>query len=309
MGKRMLFAAAIGFLAIGLRAAVRPVNAQLRPPANATRLPAGSITLVPRASVTVNEPVYAMTPVPATVQLSNLRNVKSHLILKGETTACWLTPASMTQQEITPAGGRASYSIQLHFVYPESHGQTCALHVEVGTLDDRKIRNVSAGSVHVEDGQTYTIENTWQIMPWVSSITATRINAPNAPCTGMSAGLAGLIPIGPVEFEQDISFNLRSGINQPECTFDSSQPYRTLKKGWAIVDRKWKVERARGDSDACNVATYSSTMPEGTWFYVHSQLRCGGGPDNNNGIRLTLQRLTLLGPPNSSPLDAFISGR
>ena len=113
--------------------AVRPVHAQLRPPTNATRLPAGSITLVPRASVTVNEPVYAMTPVPATVQLSNLRNVKSHLILKGETTACWLTPASMTQQEITPAGGRASYSIQLHFVYPESHGQTCALHVEVGT--------------------------------------------------------------------------------------------------------------------------------------------------------------------------------
>lgn len=294
--------------AAGFFLAARPAHAQAGPGMAPARRPGGPITLAERASVSVSEPVYAMTPVAATVQLSNLRNVKSHFILKAESTACWLTPASMKQQEITPTGGRASYSILLHFVYPESHGQTCPLHVDVGTLDDLRIHSVPAGSVHVEDGQTYTIEHTWQIMPWVSSITATRINAADAPCSGMSAGLAGIIPIGAVEYEQDISFNLRSGINQPECTFDSSQPYRTLKKGWAIIGRKWQVTRARGESDACTAA-YSTGMPEGTWFYVHSQMRCGGGPDNNNGVRLTLQRLTLLGPPNSSPLDAFISGR
>ena len=296
-------------VAAAVLASPHPAAGQLQPLGGATRQPTRTLTLIPRASVNVAEPVYAMTPVPATVELSSLRNVKSHLILKAETQACWLTPASMKQQEVTPVGGRVSYPITLHFVYPEAHGQTCALHVDVGTLDDRQIRSVPAGSVRVEAGQTYTIEDTWQIMPWVSSITATRINAPDAPCTGMSAGLSGIIPIGPVEYEHDISFNLRSGLNAPECTFDSSQPYRTLKKGWAIVDRKWKVERARGESDACNVAYYSNTEPSGTWFYVHSQLRCGGGPDNNNGVRLTLQRLTLLGPPNGSPLDAFISGR
>jgi hypothetical protein len=116
------------------------------------------------------------------------------------------------------------------------------------------------------------------------------------------------VPIGPVEHERDLSFHIRSGLNPSSCVFDSNPPYRRLKAGWAIIDRKWKIERTRGANDACLVNNYGATSPEGTYFYVHSQLECAGGPDNDNGVRLTLQRLTLLGPANGSPLDAFISG-
>ncbi len=285
-----------------------PSAAQLRPLGEAARQPAGALTLIPRASVSLTEPVYAMTPVSATVELSSLRNVKSQLMLKAETQACWLTPASMAQQELTPVGGRASYSIMLHFVYPEAHGQTCALHVDVATLDDHRIRSVPAGSVRVEAGQTYTLEDTWAVVPFVSSIIATRVNAPDAPCTGFSLGLAGAIPIGPVEYGHDLSFTMRSGIHPPECTFDSSQPYKRLAKGWAIIGRSWRVENARGASDLCTISNYQTEQPAGTWFYVHSQIRCGGGPDNDNGVRLILQRLTLLGPPGRAPIEAFTSG-
>ena len=285
-----------------------PGAAQVRLPPRTSRLPVTSVTLAPRASVSVSEPVYALTSIPATVELSNLRNVKTHLILEAETTACWLAPSSMAEQQITPVNGRATFSVPLYFVYAEAHGQDCALHVKIATPDDTRFRKVAAGTVHVEAGQTYTLEDTWAVVPFVSTIAATRINAPDAPCTGLSLGLAGAIPIGAVEYERDLSFNLRSGINPPECTFDSSQPYKQLAKGWAIIGRSWRVEKARGASDACSINNYQSDKPAGSWFYVHSQMRCGGGPDNDNGVRLVLQRLTLLGPPGRAPIDAFRSG-
>jgi hypothetical protein len=298
----------VAALAAGLMMSATAAGAQARFPSRTGRLPATSVTLAPRASVRLSQPVYVMSSVPVTVELSNLRNVKTHLILEAETTACWLAPSSMVEQEITPSNGRAAFSVPLFFVYPEAHGQDCAVHVKFATPDDTRFRNIAAGTVHVEAGQTYTIENTWAVVPFVSSITATRINAPDAPCTGLSLGLAGAVPIGAVEHEHDLSFTIRSGIHPPECTFDSSQPYKRLAQGWAIIGRSWRVETARGASDACSINNYQTGQPAGTWFYVHSQMRCGGGPDNDNGVRLILQRLTLLGPPGRAPIEAFTSG-
>ena len=295
-------------LAVGLAIGGSVAQAQIRPPARTTRLPVTSVTLAPHAVVRVNEPVYVLSSVPATVELSNLRNVKTHLILEAETTACWLAPSSMAEQQITPVNGRATFSVPLYFIYAEAHGQDCALHVKIATPDDTRFRDVAAGTVHVEAGQTYVIEDTWAVVPFVSTIVATRINAPDAPCTGLSLGLAGAIPIGAVEYERDLSFTIRSGINPPECTFESSQPYRQLAKGWAIIGRSWRVEKARGASDACSINNYSTDQPAGSRFYVHSQMHCGGGPDNDNGVRLILQRLTLLGPPGHAPIEAFTSG-
>jgi hypothetical protein len=134
------------------------------------------------------------------------------------------------------------------------------------------------------------------------------VNDAHGSCSGISAGLSGLVPIGVVEHEHDISLHIRSGINRSECVFDSSQPQLRLKPSWAIIDRKWKVDHARGPSDACGVRYHSASEPAGTRFYVHAHVACDGGPDNDNGLRLTLQRITLVGPLNGSPMDAFISG-
>ena len=263
----------------------------------------------PRAAITVNEPVYVLTSVPATLVLTNVRNVKSHVKIVHTTVhGCGVSPETMMPQEVTPVGGRATLSVPLRFTSVEGRGRTCAINVGLATPDDPFFRPVPGASVAVAQGQTYTIEHTWDLKPWISEITPTRINAPDAPCSGMSAGLSGLIPIGAAEYDHDLSFNLRSGIHQPECTFDSAQPYRRLKRGWAIIDRRWKTVRARGESDACSISNYSVSEPSGGYFYVHSQMRCGGGPDNDNGVRLILERLTLTGPPNGSALDAFISG-
>ncbi len=283
-----------------------PLTAQLQLPGNVR--PRGTIVLAARASVQVQGTVYALTEVPATIYLSNVRNVRSHVrILNTKVAGCALGPDAMMPREITPAGGRASFSVPLYFINPEASGRDCPLNVGLATPDDPVFREIPGAVVAIAPSQTYTIEDTWAIVPFVSSIVATRINAPDAPCTGVSLGLSGAIPIGAVEFEHDLSFTLRSGIHPPECTFDSGDPKKHLARGWAIVGRSWRVEKAKGSSDACSINNYQADQPAGTWFYVHSQMRCGGGPDNDNGIRLILQRLTLIGPPGQSAIQAFTS--
>lgn len=289
-----------------------PAAAQARR-APVERGSARAVEALPRASITVAGPIYMMTGTSATIHLRNFEDVPQRVEITGETTPCWLSVPSMTPQEVTPSGGRASVDVMLYFIYPEAQGQTCTIRVKTYNLAARTGRTVSAGTVKVEPAQRYVIDDTWQIVPWTSGTTPTLIVTPGSTagrgaCSGISAGLSGLVPIGPVEHERDLSFHIRSGLNPSSCVFDSNPPYRRLKAGWAIVDRKWKVERARGTKDACNVNNYGTSYPKGTYFYVHSQLECGGGPDNDNGVRLTLQSLTLLGPANGSPLDAFISG-
>ena len=283
-----------------------PLAAQLQLPGNVR--PRGTLMLAPSASVQVQGTVYALTEVPATIYLSNVRNVKSHVrILNTRVAGCALDPDAMMPHEVVPVGGRASFSVPLYFINPEASGRECPLNVALATPDDPTYREIPGAVVSLARSQTYTIEDTWAVVPFVSSIVATRINAPDAPCTGLSLGLSGVIPIGAVEYERDLSFTLRSGIHPPECTFDSGDPKKRLAKGWAIVGRSWRTERARGSSDACSINNYQSDQPSGTYFYVHSQMRCGGGPDNDNGIRLILQRLTLIGPPGHGAIDAFTS--
>jgi hypothetical protein len=271
-----------------------------------------AVEALPRASISLSGPVYMMTAASATIHLVNFENVPQRVWLTAETTPCWLSAPTMMPQEITPSGGRASFTVELFFIYPEANGQTCTMRVM--TFDSAgRARRTAAGTVKVEPAKRYVIDDTWQIVPWTSGTTPTLIVTPGSTggrgaCSGISAGLSGLVPIGPVEHERDLSFHIRSGLNPSSCVFDSNPPYRRLKRGWAIVDRKWKVERTRGTEDACYVNNYGTGYPKGSSFYVHSQLECGGGPDNDNGVRLTLQSLTLLGPVNGSPLDAFISG-
>lgn len=264
----------------------------------------------PVASVRATGPIHVMTMVPVTVEARNLTLPDGeHLFrMEGETAECWPgVDATSVSVRATAAGGTVSYPVKLYFGRPEAHGRTCTLLIKAARPGE-PWRRVASSAVQVERAETYVIENTWQLVPFVSSITATRVNAPNAPCTGLSAGLSGAVPIGPVEHDRDLSFHIRSGINQPDCVYASEQPYRQLKRGWVIIDREWRIEHARGGGDACSINNYSSDQPAGTYFYAHVQMRCGGGPDNDNGVRLILRRLTLLGPPNGSPLDAFISG-
>ena len=302
-------AATVAIAAACLIMPLRRLAGQLRPPAGSARRASGTLALTPRASVTVGEPVYILTGVVATISLTNVRNVKSHVrILNTTVDECRVETEPAIARDVTPVGGRGTFVVELYFLDLGGRGRTCELNVGLATPDDPFFRPVRGATVQIAQGQTYTIEHTWDLKPWISEITATRINAHDAPCSGMSAGLSGVIPIGAAEYDHDLSFTLRSGIHQPECTFDSAQPYRRLKRGWAIIDRRWKTIRARGDGDACSLSNYSVSEPSGGHFYVHSQMRCGGGPDNDNGIRLVLEQLTLTGPPNGSPLDAFISG-
>jgi hypothetical protein len=288
-------------------------SSQARRAAPVERRATRAVEALPRASISVPGPVYMMTTTTATIHVQNLANAPHRLTITGETLECWLSVPSMSEHEVKPVAGRATFTVPLHFIYPEAHGQTCTIRVKAYNLAAKEGRTISAGTIKVEPAQQHVIEDTWSIVPWTSGTTPTLIVDPGSSggrgaCSGVSAGLSGLVPIGPVEHERDLSFHIRSGLNPSSCVFDSNPPYHRLKAGWAIVDRKWKIEQVRGASDACRVVNYGTGYPEGTNFYVHSQLECGGGPDNDNGVRLTLQRLTLLGPANGSPLDAFISG-
>jgi hypothetical protein len=262
-------------------------------------------------SVSVTEPIYVKTITDVRVRIRNLRDVPYTIqLIVVKPTKCSTRGYASRRVTTTPVGGETTFLADVHFDSLGARGQSCPLALDLTALKWGD-STVAAGSIHVETGQTYTIENTWDVVPWILPIKPWKDDQYSSvqlgECNGLSAGLSGLVPIGVVEYEHDLSFHLRSGMYPSVCRYEPDRSRLvSLNRGWHIVDRKWKIERARGQGDACAVDSNLDEKPSGTVFLIMYTLSCRGGPDNDNGVRLTLQSITLIGPPNRAPLEGFI---
>jgi hypothetical protein len=283
------------------------------PRRQAQRRPAGAVQLqrVPTVSVSVTEPIYVKTITDVSVHIRNLPDVPHTIqLLVVKPTQCSARGYASRRVTVSPADGKVTFLADVHFDSLGARGQSCPLAITLTAMQPAAPR-VDAGSVPVEAGQTYTIDNTWDVVPWILPIVPGKADLPGSAqlgqCTGFSAGLSGIIPIGVVEHDHDLSFHLRSGVYPSACSYEPMRSrMTTLNRAWYIIGRTWKIERARGTGDACKVDSNLDDKPSGGAFLIMYTMSCGGGPDNDNGVRLILQSLTLIGPPNRTPLEAFI---
>ena len=211
-----------------------------------------------------------------------------------------------------PVDGKLKLKFNLDFRV-EAAGITCSMYVYIvpreisGVVRPQEDTKLYAGTVHIEPAQTYKVEKTWDLVPFGVNINVRLLGDSQGSCSGFSAGLSGIIPIGVVKNGDGLSLHIRSGIFSTGCLYDSSPPLQ-LKKGWTVTDVNWKEDR-EGDLRVCFVGNHSGLdrfrHETSTSLNVHAQMECGVGPDNNNGIRLTLQSVTLVGPPNQTYEQAF----
>jgi hypothetical protein len=283
------------------------------PQRQAQRRPTGAVQLqlLPMVSVSVTEPIYVKTITDVRVHIRNLRDVPHTIqLLVVKPTKCSARGYASRRLTVTPVGGEVTFMADVSFDSLGARGHSCPLAIDLTAMQSAESK-VDAGSVPVEAGQTYTIDNTWDVVPWILPIKPGKADqygsAQQGECNGFSAGLSGVMPIGVVEHDHDLSFQLRSGIYPSTCSYQPDRSRMTrLNQPWYIIGRTWKIERARGASDACKVDSNLAENPAGRAFLIMYTLSCGGGPDNDNGVRLILQSLTLIGPPNRTPLEAFI---
>ena len=263
---------------------------------------------VPAATIRVAETLRVLQTTEADIEVTNLRAVP-YSVTVGSTgpAPCGVGAIqnvnNYSRRNLIPVNGKLKLKWDLYF-YLSAAGKSCPIYVYVTPTGEREYAKLDAGTVQIESTQTYKIENTWNVVTLGVSITGSLIDSSQGACGGLSAGLSGIIPIGLVKNGEDLSLHIRSGIYPTQCVFDPS-PRFPLKRGWAVVDRTWKVEHERGDQDSCKVVFLSAGEPSGASFYVHAQMMCGVGPDNNNGVRATLQSVTLVGPLNQTYVQAF----
>ena len=268
---------------------------------------------IPTATIKVSGLIHVLHGKEADVEINNLTGVRYSVGLGSTGQApCgqgWVSGSLQLKYDSMPVNGKLRLKFDLYF-YQDAAGSTCPIHIYIAAMEPGKNRSVTerdtkldAGTVHIESTQTYRMENTWDVVPFGVNIKVSLIGNSQGACTGISTGLSGIIPIGVVKNGDDLSLHIRSGIFSTQCMFDLNPPFQ-LKDGWAVTERIWKMERERGDRDVCR-AGYSNADPSGASFYVHAQMECAVGPDNNNGIRLTLQSITLVGPPNQTYEQAF----
>jgi hypothetical protein len=269
----------------------------------------------PTATIRMEEPVYVLSQAKGELEVTNLSGTRYHpefRAIPGSTPGadairCHMGSDQEPPYYLVPVNGKIKAKFGFFF-YEDSAGKNCTftLHLHtVSTSGERPI-DIYPVTIKVEAGQTYKIENTWDLKQFVSKAGVEKMA--RGDCEGLSVGSASVlpIPIGEVENNGDISFHVRGGILPAQCMFKSASPKFQLKAKWAIVDGKWKTEFVRGTNDTCG-ASQPSVLGHGE-FDIQVQLRCAGTgllPDNSNGVRVTLESITLIGPPHEAPLNAF----
>lgn len=197
---------------------------------------------------------------------------------------------------------------------------------------DASIR--AAGNTRISTGQSVqlprvakvSISNTWDLQnfstPSGKKFQARVSGAPGA-CGPLSVGSAGSFPTGVVKNGSDISFQLRNGLVNAECTFTTTPRLQT-RKGWVITEVDWSIRRDR----FCYPSRTEKEQRPGSWTH-NEALNPDYGPALNPGFldrvrvvatcvsdrsdiarndhlfRANLNRITLVGPPRQPWQMAF----
>ena len=154
-----------------------------------------------------------------------------------------------------------------------------------------------------------TISKTWDLTTHTTPSgkkfkgTAT---SPLGICGPVSVGTAGTFPVGVVKHNHDLSFQLRNGLVNSSCRFQTT-PRLKLKPGWVLTNVDWKFEK----DTFCHPGTIHTEFSPGRWGFepplnpkyldrikinatcvVDSKNRA----KNSHVFRGTLRAVTLVGP-------------
>ncbi len=156
---------------------------------------------------------------------------------------------------------------------------------------------------------TKTISKTWDLTTHTTpSGKKFRADAtiPLGICGPLSVGTAGSFPVGIVKYNNDVSFQLRNGLINSSCRFET-KPRLKLRPGWVLTDVDWKIEK----DTYCYPGIIHTEFNPGQWGYdpplnpkyldrIRVEATCvvasNDRANNKHLFRGTLREVTLVGP-------------
>jgi hypothetical protein len=212
--------------------------------------------------------------------------------------------------------GGNPYRLQwdFHFTGSELSGRRCAM--EIHPYGGSRPA-IPAGEVALPSVSTYTVSNTWDLVNFTtpSGRKFTASGGKGAlPCQLGSVGTAGTFATGVVNDGGDLSFQLRNGLLQEECRFETSIPLE-VKTGWIVKSVGWQFTR----DSLCSAAEFAVQTSSGSTvtffndqtavFKVRFDASCrpsGTDPARNSHVyKAKLESVQLVGPAGMTWQDAF----
>jgi hypothetical protein len=216
-----------------------------------------------------------------------------------------------------PGGNPYKVKWDFPFFGIENSGKRCPM--EIHPYREGMAQPIAAGEIRLPSLETYTITHTWDLLnfttPSGKKLTASASKGP-LPCELASVGTAGTFATGVVNDNGDLSFQLRNGLLQEDCRFETSTALE-VKQGWFVKKVDWQFT---SDSH-CNAfnrqfATQAGSGQTVTFFFdqtavfkVKFEATCV--PDeshrekNSHLYKARLASIELVGPPGQKWQDAF----
>ena len=178
---------------------------------------------------------------------------------------------------------------------------------------------LAAGEIRLPVLQTYTITHTWDLLSFTTP-SGKKLSASASkgalPCELASVGTAGMFTTGVVNDNGDLSFQLRNGLVQEDCVFQTSTAL-VVKPDWFVKKVDWQIT----SDSICNAfnretAIQARSGQTVTFFFdstaifqVKFEATCM--PDerdrtkNGHLYKARLAGIELVGPPGQKWQDAF----
>jgi hypothetical protein len=184
--------------------------------------------------------------------------------------------------------------------FPKSAaGRDCPLEMEIFSTSRGRLARVAAGNVSVAPMSVYDITHSWDLQPYFKARTGDGL------CKGSSTGTAGIFPVGVIEFDKDITWEMRGGFPSVICRFQMSRV--RLNHGWIIESTKWSRAARKKPNQCYSEAGSAPPSIESTenpvqarreFPAVSNQWRCPEGSGNAYGVHFRLDEVKLYGPAN-----------
>jgi hypothetical protein len=217
-----------------------------------------------------------------------------------------------------PGGSPYKVKWDIGFFGIENSGKRCPM--EIHPYREGMAPPIAAGEIRLPSLETYTITHTWDLLnfttPSGKKLSASASKGPLVPCELGSVGTAGTFSTGVVNDNGDLSFQLRNGLFQEDCRFETSTAL-VVKPGWFVKKVDWQFT----SDSLCNAGNsqfglQASSGQTVTFFFdstaifqVRFEATCR--PDeshrekNSHLYKARLVSIELVGPPGQKWQDAF----
>jgi hypothetical protein len=214
--------------------------------------------------------------------------------------------------------GGSPYKVKWEFPFfgLERPGKHCA--VEIHPYRETMSPPLAAGEIRLPRLETYTITHTWDLLnfttPSGKKLLASARKGP-LPCEPGSVGTAGTFSTGVVNDSGDLSFQLRNGLFQEDCRFETSTAL-VVKSDWVVEKVDWQITSDSRNAFNREFGIQASSGETVTFFFDSTavfQIRFDATcrPDENHRERNSqlymarLTRIELVGPPGQRWQNAF----